>query len=229
MNNNTVLAAKKLHHQYGDGDNTITVLEGLNFEVKASQRIAVMGASGAGKSTLLNLLGGLDTPTSGEVWLAGQLLNELSANDRAAARNQSLGFVYQFHHLMPEFTALENAAMPCLIAGHTRKAAFQQASGLLEQVGLSQRLAHKPAQLSGGERQRVAIARALVMSPQCVLLDEPTGNLDSDNASRIQALLASLSQDKGIAFVTVTHDPDLAAKMDACYHLKDGKLTLEAA
>ena len=224
MSKKPVLQTKALRHSYGSGDTTVEVLKGINFSVKSAERVAIMGASGAGKSTLLNLLGGLDKPTSGDVILASQALSSMNSNQRAKLRNESLGFVYQFHHLMPEFSALENAAMPCLIAGMKKSDAFDSAGALLERVGLSHRLKHKPAQLSGGERQRVAIARALVMKPDCVLLDEPTGNLDSGNAMKVQELLAELSNSEKIAFVTVTHDPDLAEQMDTVYTLDAGLL-----
>jgi len=224
MSKKPVLQTKALRHSYGSGDTTVEVLKGINFSVKSAERVAIMGASGAGKSTLLNLLGGLDKPTSGDVILASQALSSMNSNQRAKLRNESLGFVYQFHHLMPEFSALENAAMPCLIAGMKKSEAFDSAGALLERVGLSHRLKHKPAQLSGGERQRVAIARALVMKPDCVLLDEPTGNLDSGNAMKVQELLAELSNSEKIAFVTVTHDPDLAEQMDTVYTLDAGLL-----
>ena len=224
MSKKPVLQTKALRHSYGSGDTTVEVLKGINFSVKPAERVAIMGASGAGKSTLLNLLGGLDKPTSGDVILASQALSSMNSNQRAKLRNESLGFVYQFHHLMPEFSALENAAMPCLIAGMKKSEAFDSAGALLERVGLSHRLKHKPAQLSGGERQRVAIARALVMKPDCVLLDEPTGNLDSGNAMKVQELLAELSNSEKIAFVTVTHDPDLAEQMDTVYTLDAGLL-----
>lgn len=224
MSESVVLNAKDIVHQYGSGDTKVVVLEGLQLKVQAGERLAIMGASGAGKSTLLNILGGLDNPTSGEVWLSGKSLSAMNADQRAALRNTSLGFVYQFHHLMPEFTALENAAMPALIAGKSKALAFKEAQSLLSEVGLSKRLSHKPGQLSGGERQRVAIARALVMKPACVLLDEPTGNLDVATAQTIQSLLSSLSEQSGIAFVTVTHDPSLAEQMDRCLALSDGCL-----
>lgn len=225
MSESVVLKAQDIVHRYGSGDTQVTVLEGLQLQVQAGERLAIMGASGAGKSTLLNILGGLDNPTSGEVWLSGQSLSAMNADQRAALRNTSLGFVYQFHHLMPEFTALENAAMPALIAGKPKVDAYAEAESLLSEVGLLPRLKHKPGQLSGGERQRVAIARALVMKPACVLLDEPTGNLDVTTAQTIQDLLSSLSEKSGIAFVTVTHDPNLAAQMDRCLELAAGQLT----
>ncbi len=230
MNSNqqAVLRCDDLCHIYGSGETQVEVLKSLNFSVNKGQRLAIMGSSGAGKSTLLNLLGGLDKPSQGEVWLAGSCMSQLSANDRARLRNQSLGFVYQFHHLMPEFSALENATMPCLIAGETKKQAYEKAQVLLEKVGLNHRIKHKPAQLSGGERQRVAIARALVMQPDCVLLDEPTGNLDVNTAQHVQQLLLDLSQNLGTAFVVVTHDPVLAKTMDEVYELSNGKLAVSA-
>ena len=224
MNKSVVLQCTGLSHSYGDGEAKIDVLKQVQLSVNAGERVAIMGSSGAGKSTLLNLLGGLDAPTNGTVTLAGTDLAALSAVQRARLRNQQLGFVYQFHHLLPEFTALENTAMPGLIAGQRKTQAYARAEVLLGQVGLAARRQHRPAQLSGGERQRVAIARALLMQPACVLLDEPTGNLDSGNAKAVQALLADLSRNSGIAFVTVTHDAALAATMDTVYTLADGVL-----
>ncbi|HEY7885539.1 MAG TPA: lipoprotein-releasing ABC transporter ATP-binding protein LolD [Cellvibrionaceae bacterium] len=229
MNNTTtpeVLRAQDVSKSYRQGPASIEVLHGVNLSVKASERLAIIGASGSGKSTLLNILGGLDVPDTGSVEVSGQNLAQLSADARGKLRNQTLGFVYQFHHLLPEFSALENVAMPLLIGKHKPKVAHSRASAVLQQVGLGHRLDHKPSELSGGERQRVAIARALVCEPACVLMDEPTGNLDGNTAADIQALMLSLNQSLGTSFVIVTHDLSLAKKMDRALELKNG--TLEA-
>lgn len=219
-----VLACKGLKKVYGESGRALEVLSDITLEVAAGERIAVTGSSGSGKTTLLNLLGGLDTPTAGTVTVDGQSLVELSEAGRGRLRNRALGFVYQFHHLLGEFSALENVAMPLLIGGAAIAEAAQRAERMLERVGLGGRLDHKPAQLSGGERQRVAIARALVTSPTCVLMDEPTGNLDRQTAANIQALIRELNETLEISFVIVTHDEILAASMDRTLRLRDGRL-----
>ena len=222
--NEIVMECRQLVKNYQQGEQILHVLDHVDLCVKRSERLAIVGASGSGKSTLLNLLGGLDEPASGEVLIAGKSWQSMQERDRATWRNQQLGFVYQFHHLLSEFSALENVCMPLLIAGQKKSAAQQQAKDMLDAVGLGARLSHRPAQLSGGERQRVAIARALVNKPACVLMDEPTGNLDADNAQHIQQLLNDLNRDYGLAFVLVTHDRMLAAKQDRCLVLDHGKL-----
>ena len=218
-----VLACRQLSKSFVDGNRCIDVLSNLELSLEAGERIAIVGQSGSGKSTLLNLLGGLDDPSAGSVWVSGQNLNTLSEQARCRWRNRSLGFVFQFHHLLPEFSALEAVAMPARIAGLPRELAFQRAKELLTSVGLSDRLSHRPAMLSGGERQRVAIARALINRPSCVLMDEPTGNLDPQAAERVLDLMAELERDE-TGFVVVTHDPGIALRMDRQLELRDGHL-----
>lgn len=224
MTSTAVLSCKDVKKSYDEGPQPVEVLKGVNIDVLPSQHIAIVGASGSGKSTLLNVLGGLDKPDGGEVTVAGAAFSSLSENKRGAIRNKQLGFVYQFHHLLPEFSALENVSMPLLIAGRSKEEASKAAADLLKEVGLEARLEHKPAELSGGERQRVAIARALANSPACVLMDEPTGNLDAKNASAIQQLMQRLSQTIATSFIVVTHDENFAETMDSTYELIDGVL-----
>lgn len=221
---NAVLSCRNLGKRYEEGPESVVVLDGLELELFPGERVAIVGSSGSGKSTLLNMLGGLDTPSEGSVWLAGEQLSALSETARGLLRNRALGFVYQFHHLLAEFTALENACMPLLIGKTPIAEARQRATALLERVGLGHRLNHKPSELSGGERQRVAIARALVNRPGLVLLDEPTGNLDQHTAEGIQELMRELSRDSNTAFLVVTHDMQLARQMDRVLSLQDGKL-----
>jgi lipoprotein-releasing system ATP-binding protein len=228
MNNSKVLNATQISRCYQEAGQTLQILDQLDFSVNKGQRLAIVGSSGSGKSTLLNILGGLEKPDTGDVILQGDSLYSVSENRRCRIRNEKLGFVYQFHHLLHEFSALENIAMPLLIRGESATVASEAAALLLQQVGLSHRASHKPGQLSGGERQRVAIARALVTHPACVLMDEPTGNLDRHTADEVQRYLDHLNQELGIAFVVVTHDLNLAARMDQVFLLQDGRLVEQA-
>lgn len=218
------IRAEQLGKTYAEGKMRTPVFDGLDLDVRTGETVAIIGASGAGKSTLLHLLGGLDTPTSGEVFVAGQKMSELSDAARGQLRNRALGFVYQFHHLLPEFTALENVMLPVLVSGASVDEANQRASALLEQVGLGHRLDHKPGELSGGERQRAAVARALVNRPACVLGDEPTGNLDDRTAGGVFELMLELNRSQKTSLVLVTHDRRLARQLDRVLELHEGKL-----
>ncbi len=219
---NLILQSTGLQKTYAGLD--VAVLNGIDLDVQAGEQVAIVGTSGSGKSTLLHLLGGLDAPSAGEVSILGKPLAGMNETKRGELRNQSLGFVYQFHHLLPEFTALENVAMPLLIRRTPREEAMTSAAEILTKVGLSHRMEHMPGELSGGERQRAAVARALVTKPQCVLADEPTGNLDRHTAHAVFDLLLEMNQSQGVALVVVTHDLELSAKLKRQYKLVDGKL-----
>ena len=224
MTNPNVVQCEHLSKQFADGDLKTDVLNDVNLAVQKGDRLAIVGSSGSGKSTLLHLLGGLDKPSSGSIHIHGQDINALSVKALSQLRNQSLGFVYQFHHLLPEFSAVENVAIPLVIGGTEPKHAKQQAEDLLSKVGLSHRLIHKPSELSGGERQRAALARALITEPDCLLADEPTGNLDYRTAQGIFDLILELNASLGTALIIVTHDTGLAGQMDKVLTLRDGHL-----
>ncbi len=221
-----ILACTELTKTFKDGERRIEVFKKLCFSIEAGKKIAIIGASGAGKSTLMHLLGGLDRANKGQICLKGQDLASIGPNKRARLRNRYLGFVYQFHHLLPEFSALENVMMPMLIAKQSKKTAADKAKQVLDQVGLGDRLEHRPAQLSGGERQRAAIARAMVMNPACILADEPTGNLDEKTADAVMEMFLQLNEMYNTALILVTHDMHIAKQMDHIVELKHGELHL---
>lgn len=221
---NLIINAQNLAKHYHEGPSDLCIFSGIDFQLKEGESVGILGSSGAGKTTLLNMLGGLDKPSEGSIMLAGQDLRSASDKQITRLRNQYLGFVYQFHHLLPEFTAVENVAMPLYISGMGRHQAHRQAIDILIKVGLAERGEHKPSELSGGERQRVAIARALVNQPKCVLMDEPTGNLDEATAQGIQELMVTLQREVRTSFVIVTHDRQLAYKMDRVMLMEQGEL-----
>jgi len=220
-----VLECRNVTRRFSEGLAELEVLSGVDLEVRAGERVAIVGASGSGKTTLLQILGGLDEPTSGEVRVGGQTMVNLGETERGRLRNKYLGFVYQFHHLLPEFSAEENVAMPLMIRGQRRADAVAEARLLLERVGLGERLHHKPGELSGGERQRAAVARALITRPKLVLADEPTGNLDAGNGAQVLNLMLELNEELGTSLVIVTHDSDIAARMDRIVTLENGRLS----
>lgn len=220
----SVLVCRDVVRRFSEGSSTLEVLSGVNLDVKAGERLAIVGASGSGKTTLLQILGGLDEPTSGEVTVGGHSMAHIGEAARGDLRNRYIGFVYQFHHLLPEFTAAENVAMPLMIRGTRRAEALELAAGLLARVGLGERLTHKPGELSGGERQRAAVARALIARPKLVLADEPTGNLDAGNGEQVLKLMLELNQELQTSLVVVTHDSAIANRMDRILTLTDGRL-----
>ena len=222
MNKTSILQCRQLTKRYDQGGLHVEVLKGVNLSIGVGERVAIMGASGSGKSTLLHLLGGLEKASGGEVVLDGVNINQVSAVKLAKLRNKSLGFIYQSHHLLGEFTVLENVAMPLLIGGESVKQASIRASALLERVGLGHRIEHKPGELSGGERQRAAVARALINKPGLILADEPTGNLDSKTAHQVYQLMLELNQELNVSFLVVTHDHELAARIGKVLHMEDG-------
>jgi lipoprotein-releasing system ATP-binding protein len=224
-----VLRARGIVRRFSEGQGQLEVLSGLDLEVATAQRLAIIGASGSGKTTLLQILGGLDKPDAGHIEIAGRDIHALNERARGELRNRTIGFVYQFHHLLPEFSALENVAMPLLVRRVPTARALEKARALLARVGLAERLSHRPAELSGGERQRAAVARALVTEPKLVLADEPTGNLDGRNAEQVLQLLLELNREFATSLVVVTHDPRLAARMDGVLELESGRLRLVSA
>lgn len=222
-----VIDCRQVTRTYTEGPETLTIFSDISLQITAGETVAIVGSSGAGKTTLLNLLGGLDRPSSGQISICGVDIHRLSEAGRARFRNRHLGFVYQFHHLLPEFSALENVMMPCALGGMGIGDAREKAKQLLARVGLAERLAHKPGELSGGERQRVAIARALVNDPECVLMDEPTGNLDEQTGEGVRELIESLRDQLGISFVMVTHDMKMARSLGRVLRLEQGRLVQE--
>jgi lipoprotein-releasing system ATP-binding protein len=227
LESSLVIDCQQVTRTYNEGPGKLTIFSDISLQVAQGETVAIVGSSGSGKTTLLNLLGGLDKPSSGQISICSQNIHRLSETGRAKFRNRHLGFVYQFHHLLPEFSALENVMMPCVLGSMSVRAAKKKAGELLTQVGLASRLAHKPGELSGGERQRVAIARALVNEPQCVLMDEPTGNLDQQTGEGVRALIESLRDQLGIAFVMVTHDMTMARSLGRVLRLEQGRLVQE--
>lgn len=219
-----LLETKELSKHFSEGELRVDVLKGINFSINKNESVAIIGASGSGKSTLLHLLGGLDIPDTGEIVINGEDISKLNDEQRGEMRNKHLGFIYQFHHLLPEFSALENVAMPLLIRRSNENEAFQKAKDLLEKVGLAQRVQHRPGELSGGERQRAAIARALVTEPACILADEPTGNLDEKTADQVFELILELNQSLGTSLIMVTHNLELSKRVDRVVELKEGVL-----
>ena len=221
---NILIAAQNVRKSFNDGDLSVDVLKGIEFSIERNQSIAIIGASGSGKSTLLHLLAGLDIPDSGNIFINKKSINELNNEERGQLRNECLGFIYQFHHLLPEFTAKENVAMPLLIRRCTKRTAYEKAEVILSEVGLSERMMHKPGELSGGERQRTAIARALVTNPSCILADEPTGNLDEKSANEVFELILELNQNHNSSLIMVTHNIELSRRADKICELRDGVL-----
>jgi lipoprotein-releasing system ATP-binding protein len=227
--NNAVLTCEAVYRRFREGDSTLEVLSGVDLILHASERVSIIGASGSGKTTLLQIMGGLDDPSAGEVRVNGQLMANIGEKEKAELRNRYIGFVYQFHHLLPEFTAQENVAMPLLIRGNKKKEAFAESATLLDRVGLGARLDHKPGELSGGERQRAAVARALITKPRLVLADEPTGNLDAGNGEQVLELMLELNKELRTSLIIVTHDHDIARRMDRVLVLENGKLQVAPA